>query len=30
MMRSLGYVEAGSKALPSRYVARSGVFWKRA
>jgi hypothetical protein len=29
LMRGLGYVEAGSKALPSRYVARSGVFWKR-
>ena len=29
LMRSLGYVEAGSKALPARYVARSGVFWKR-
>ena len=29
LMISIGYVEAGSKALPSRYVARRGVFWKR-
>lgn len=29
LMRGLGYVEAGSKSLPGRYVARSGVFWKR-
>lgn len=30
LMTALGYVEAGRKDLPSRYVARSGVFWKRA
>jgi hypothetical protein len=30
MMTGLGYVEAGRKDLPSRYVARSGVFWKKA
>ena len=29
LMGSLGYVEAGSKDLPNRYVARRGVFWKR-
>jgi hypothetical protein len=29
LMGSLGYVEAGRKELPSRYVARSGAFWKR-
>ena len=29
LMTGLGYVEAGSKALPARCVARSGVFWKR-
>jgi hypothetical protein len=29
LMRALGYVEAGTKALPARYVARNGVFWKR-
>lgn len=29
LMRGLGYVEAGRKTLPGRYVARSGVFWKR-
>jgi len=29
LMTSLGYVEAGSKDLPNRYVARRGVFWKR-
>ena len=29
LMTGLGYVEAGSKDLPNRYVARSGVFWKR-
>jgi hypothetical protein len=29
LMRGLGYVEAGSKSLPTRYVARGGVFWKR-
>ena len=29
LMSGLGYVEAGEKALPSRYVARTGVFWKR-
>jgi hypothetical protein len=30
LMRALGYAEAGRKDLPTRYVARSGVFWKRA
>jgi hypothetical protein len=30
LMISLGYVEAGVKTLPNRYVARRGVFWKRA
>lgn len=29
LMVRLGYVEAGRKALPTRCVARSGVFWKR-
>lgn len=29
LMGALGYVEAGSKDLPKRCVARSGVFWKR-
>lgn len=29
LMSGLGYVEAGRKDLPSRYVARSGVFWKK-
>jgi hypothetical protein len=29
LMTRLGYVEAGRKALPTRCVARSGVFWKR-
>jgi hypothetical protein len=29
LMTALGYVEAGRKELPSRYVARTGVFWKR-
>jgi hypothetical protein len=29
LMTSLGYVEAGTKALPARHVARTGVFWKR-
>jgi hypothetical protein len=29
LMTSLGYVEAGSKELPSRCVARTGVFWRR-
>jgi hypothetical protein len=29
LMDQLGYVEAGRKDLPSRYVARTGVFWKR-
>ena len=29
LMAALGYVEAGRKDLPKRYVARSGVFWKR-
>jgi hypothetical protein len=29
LMGSLGYVEAGRKDLPSRHVARSGVFWRR-
>jgi hypothetical protein len=30
LMRMNGYVEAGEKDLPSRYVARRGQFWKRA
>jgi hypothetical protein len=29
LMTGLGYVEAGRKDLPSRCVARTGVFWKR-
>ena len=29
VMEAQGYVPAGSKALPSRYIARTGVFWKR-
>jgi hypothetical protein len=29
VMGEKGYVEAGRKSLPNRYVARSGVFWKR-
>ena len=29
LMAGLGYGPAGRKALPSRYVARSGVFYKR-
>ncbi len=29
LMAAQGYVEAGRKNLPNRYVARSGVFWKR-
>jgi len=29
LMSGLGYVEAGRKDLPSRYVLRSGVFWKK-
>ena len=29
LMAELGYVEAGKKALPARYVAREGVFWRR-
>ena len=29
LMGSLGYVPAGDKDLPNRYVARRGVFWKR-
>ncbi|MDR3508990.1 MAG: hypothetical protein P4L64_13940 [Caulobacteraceae bacterium] len=29
LMGERGYVEAGRKDLPSRYVARSGLFWKR-
>jgi hypothetical protein len=30
LMAQLGYVEVGEKDLPNRYVARSGVFWKKA
>ncbi len=30
LMARLGYVEAGSKPLPQRCVARTGVFWRRA
>ena len=30
LMTSLGYVEVGRKDLPARYIARDGVFWKRA
>jgi hypothetical protein len=29
LMAGLGYVEAGTKELPARCVARSGVYWKR-
>jgi hypothetical protein len=29
LMEALGYIEAGHKDLPNRYVARSGVFWKK-
>lgn len=29
VMEALGYVPAGAKRLPSRYIARTGVFWKR-
>ena len=29
LMGGLGYVEAGTKDLPARCVARSGVYWKR-
>jgi hypothetical protein len=29
LMEELGYIEAGHKDLPNRYVARSGVFWKK-
>lgn len=29
LMTSLGYAEVGHKDLPNRYVARSGVFWKK-
>jgi len=29
LMGALGYVEAGRKDLPNRYIARGGVFWKR-
>jgi hypothetical protein len=29
LMESLGYTGAGTKDLPARCVARSGVFWKR-
>ena len=29
LMSRLGYVEAGRKDLPSRCIARTGVFWKR-
>jgi hypothetical protein len=30
LMTRLGYVEAGRKDLPSRCVARSGAYWKKA
>ena len=30
LMTGLGYAPAGAKDLPSRCVARTGVFWKRA
>jgi hypothetical protein len=30
LMTGLGYAEAGSKELPARCVARTGVFWRRA
>lgn len=29
LMKGLGYVEAGRKELPNRYVLRDGVFWKK-
>ena len=29
VMEEQGYASAGTKALPSRYIARTGVFWKR-
>jgi hypothetical protein len=29
LMTSLGYVEGGRKPLPTRCVARTGVFWRR-
>lgn len=29
VMDTLGYAPAGEKPLPSRYIARAGVFWKR-
>jgi hypothetical protein len=29
VMGEQGYAPAGNKTLPSRYIARSGVFWKR-
>jgi hypothetical protein len=29
LMSRMGYVDAGSKPLPARCVARTGVFWKR-
>ena len=29
LMTGLGYAEAGRKALPTRCVARTGMFWKR-
>jgi len=29
LMARLGYVDAGSKPLPARCVARTGVYWKR-
>jgi hypothetical protein len=29
LMTALGYVAAGTKDLPARCVARSGVYWKR-
>lgn len=30
LMAELGYAEAGTKALPARYIAREGVFWRKA
>ncbi len=30
LMHGLGYVAAGRKTLPTRCVARNGLFWKRA
>ncbi|HLI67473.1 MAG TPA: hypothetical protein VKU90_14015 [Caulobacteraceae bacterium] len=30
LMSGLGYVEAGRKELPNRYVLREGAFWKKA